>query len=46
MCPRINVLLVKKNVNFLTILVIRRIVNLRVLIKEYNKDGIAPKEKA
>jgi len=30
----------------LTIPVIRRIVNLRVKINEYNKDGILPKEKA
>jgi hypothetical protein len=33
---RINALLAKKNVNFLTIAVIRRIVNLRALTNEYN----------
>jgi hypothetical protein len=42
---RINALLVKKNVNFLTIPVILRIANLRALINEYNLIVIALKER-
>jgi hypothetical protein len=43
MCRRINALPVKKNVNFLTIPVIHRIVNLRAKITEYNMHMLEEK---